>query len=88
MDLPRLWPLYLFVAFAALGFAILQSALGGPFVSDDRLYLINNPYISPLSLENVPQALRAIGAAVIRNVHRLQKSDREPSPPWRIDRRS
>ncbi|MEE9607480.1 MAG: hypothetical protein V3U03_07035 [Myxococcota bacterium] len=66
---PRAWPLLLFVAFAALDLAVFRHALHGEFVSDDFGYVVNNPYASALSAENVaalfdprsPAQLYAVG---------------------------
>ena len=45
--------LLLFVGFALLSFAIYRPALHGEFVSDDMEVLVNNPFVSALTVENL-----------------------------------
>jgi hypothetical protein len=48
--------LALFLGFAAIDLLLLRDALHGPFLSDDLGYVVHNPYVAALSMEN----LRAI----------------------------
>jgi hypothetical protein len=45
--------LLLFAGFAILSFAVYRPALDGEFVSDDMEVLVNNPFVSALTLENL-----------------------------------
>ncbi len=45
--------LLLFAGFAILSFAVYRPALDGEFVSDDMEYLVNNPFVNALTLENL-----------------------------------
>jgi len=45
--------LLLFAGFAILSFAVYRPALDGEFVSDDMQVLVNNPFVSALTLENL-----------------------------------
>jgi hypothetical protein len=66
---PDSWPVLLFLAFAALAYGVLQNGLHGPFVSDDGGYIVSNPYIRTLSMENLaaffdpthPAQIHAVG---------------------------
>ncbi|MGI9592737.1 MAG: hypothetical protein ACR2P8_15310 [Myxococcota bacterium] len=68
-DWPDSWPVLLFLGFAALAYLVLQSGLHGPFVSDDGGYIVSNPYIRSLSMENLaalfdptsPAQIHAVG---------------------------
>ncbi|MEE8476154.1 MAG: hypothetical protein V3T01_12410 [Myxococcota bacterium] len=51
--LERARPLLLLLSFAAVSFAVLRGALHGPAVSDDLVYIVYNPYVWSLSLENI-----------------------------------
>ena len=66
---PTAWPLLLFLGFALLDLVVLRGALHGPFVSDDEGYIVTNPYIRELSMENLaaifepgsPAQIHAVG---------------------------
>ena len=53
----------LYVAFAALAFAVYAPALRGEFLSDDIGYLVTNPYVHALTLENLRVLLDPFGEA-------------------------
>ena len=53
----------LYVAFAALAFAVYGPALRGEFLSDDVGYLVTNPYLHELTLENLRVILDPWGEA-------------------------
>jgi hypothetical protein len=48
----RLRLVVFFFAFAGVALAIFEPALQGPFFSDDRFYIVHNPYLHELSWEN------------------------------------
>jgi hypothetical protein len=50
-------PLASFAALAALLFAVYAPALRGPFVSDDFGYIVNNPYMQWISVDNLAAIL-------------------------------
>lgn len=66
---PSAWPVLLFLGFALIDLVVLRGALHGPFVSDDQGYIVSNPYIRELSMENLaaifdpgsPAQIHAVG---------------------------
>ena len=79
---PDSWPVLLFLAFVALAYVALQNGLHGPFVSDDGGYIVSNPYLRELSMENLaaffdptsPAQIHAVGnyAPVHLTLHALE----------------
>jgi len=79
---PGSWPVLLFLAFFALAYVTLQNGLHGPFVSDDGGYIVSNPYLRELSMENLvaffdptsPAQIHAVGnyAPVHLTLHALE----------------
>jgi hypothetical protein len=55
--------LLLLLAFAALALAAYGRSLGGPFIGDDFLYLVGNPYIKQPTLETLRAILDPLGPA-------------------------
>jgi len=53
------------LGFALLGLAIFSPALHGEFVSDDLGYIVTNPYVHELSLENLRALLDPRGEAAL-----------------------
>jgi hypothetical protein len=56
-DLGAAGGLVLFGAFALLLLAVYAPALSGPFVSDDRYYVLTNPYIQTLTVDEIAEIL-------------------------------
>jgi hypothetical protein len=61
---PAIW-IGLAACFVALALAIIWPAIDGEFLSDDFIYIVNNPYVHGLSLENVRTLLDPYGAPTI-----------------------
>ncbi len=69
IEAPESWPatvwLALAAAFVAISLVIVWPAIDGAFLSDDYIYIVNNPYVHGLSWENVRAILDPYGAPTI-----------------------